>query len=473
MIRLITGKDILENLLSLRFLLSFLLIVTLFTVSGFVFIGKYRQQSSDYWERMNKNTSDFRERSRQLYKLAFYQQEVYRRPQPLTVCADGFEGTLPDSVRFDMFSSELPGIRGRGNFMLPYFSSIDWAFIVSLILSFVALVFSYDCICGEREVGTLRLMLSGSVPRFQILAAKYLGVMITIGVPLLLGLLVNLIIVVSSKDVALGAGAWLKILALVVLSFLYLSVFVLLGLSVSSRVAYAAHSMVILLLVWVVLVVLVPSFGRILAEVSTHTPTAVELERKLTEVSGGMWKNAEQLFGKNAGSMSTDRNWEGNNPPARARLKTAVTNAANALREDHHNRMLAQAFTGRNFTRLSPVVLYQRASEIIAGTGINHCINLCRQVREYQAELKEYVRSKDQEDPNSMHMIFPEEGCAYCWETISHKPVDFDTVPKFQERDVALGESLRLAVWDIGLLAALNMVFFATAFVSFVRYDAR
>ena len=53
------------------------------------------------------------------------------------------------------------------------------------------------------------------------------------------------------------------------------------------------------------------------------------------------------------------------------------------------------------------------------------------------------------------------------------RPVDFDTVPKFQERDLALGQSLKLAIWDIGLLALLSMLFFAASFVSFLRYDVR
>ena len=62
---------------------------------------------------------------------------------------------------------------------------------------------------------------------------------------------------------------------------------------------------------------------------------------------------------------------------------------------------------------------------------------------------------------------------ARSWKTISHKAVDFGTVPKFQERDLGLGKSLQLAIWDIGLLALFNVVFFAAAFVSFLKYDVR
>jgi hypothetical protein len=145
----------------------------------------------------------------------------------------------------------------------------------------------------------------------------------------------------------------------------------------------------------------------------------------------------------------------------------------NKAREDYHNKMLAQAYTGRNLTCISPTVIYKRASEAIAGTGIYRCVNIGRQIKEYQASLKEYIRGKDAEDPDSLHLIYPEEGGARRWRAISHHPVDFETVPKFQEQDLALGQSLKLAIWDIGLLALFNLVFFAASFVSFLRYDPR
>jgi len=134
---------------------------------------------------------------------------------------------------------------------------------------------------------------------------------------------------------------------------------------------------------------------------------------------------------------------------------------------------MAQAFVGRNLTCVSPTVIYQRAAEAVAGTGINHCVDLYQQIKEYQANLKDCIRDKDAEDPNSRHLIFPDEACVLAWRTISHNPVDFATVPKFQERDLELGQSLNLAIWDIGLLALFNLVFFAASFVSFLRYDVR
>ena len=135
--------------------------------------------------------------------------------------------------------------------------------------------------------------------------------------------------------------------------------------------------------------------------------------------------------------------------------------------------MLAQAFAGRSFTCFSPKVIYQRACETIAGTVIKRCSNLFQQIKPYLTELKEYIRSKDSEDPDSLHLLFGDEHEVKTWGAVSKKSVDFDTVPKFQERDLGLGQSLQLAIWDIGLLVLFNLVFFAAAFVSFLRYDVR
>jgi ABC-type transport system involved in multi-copper enzyme maturation permease subunit len=347
------------------------------------------------------------------------------------------------------------------------------AFIISLILSFIALVFTYSSICGEKEAGTLRLMLAGSVPRYKVVAAKYLGVMFTIGIPLCVGLLVNLVIVISSNAISTSPFDWLKILTIILLSFLYLSIFVLLGLFISSRTAHSANCMTVLLLVWVGLVILIPSFGKIISDASGKTPTQAELDRRLAEVKKQSLDDAcSGKFGKNAGVFSS-KHPERCNPPATARWKNAETNAENQVFEGHLNKMMAPAIIGRRFTRISPTVLFQCGCEIIVGTGLVRFNGLYQQVKEYKGNLREYIRSKDSEDNDSLHLICASTQAVRDWKTMSHKPVDFSTVPKFQERDLALGESLQLAIWDIGLLVLFNLVFFAAAFVSFLRYDVR
>jgi len=151
-----------------------------------------------------------------------------------------------------------------------------------------------------------------------------------------------------------------------------------------------------------------------------------------------------------------------------------MTDERNKVIDGHLDKMTAQVVIGRQFTRISPAEIYKQACETIAGTGIKRFSELRRQIRGYQADFKEYIRIKDAEDPNSLHLLFEDvSNTADWWKTMSHEPVVFGTVPKFQERDLNISEALQLAIWDIGLLALFNLVFFAASFVSFLRYDVR
>jgi hypothetical protein len=99
--------------------------------------------------------------------------------------------------------------------------------------------------------------------------------------------------------------------------------------------------------------------------------------------------------------------------------------------DEHVNRMIAQVAIGRQFTRISPAEIYRQACEIIAGTGIQRFSQLCRQRARYQDELKEYIYSRDSEDPASLHLPSDEATPPH---RRSHASVDFDTVPKFRSR---------------------------------------
>ena len=472
MIALIIRKEVLENILSLRFALSLLLVVATFAVGGFAFVSKYQQQMQDYSVDSNRSLTALRNQTTRLYRLALHKQELYRAPKPLTLCVEGFEKSMPNYYRLNAFSKELPQIKGRTNALMFGFFDVDWVFIVSLFLSFAAMVFAHDSLCGEKEAGTLALLLAGSVPRHKILLGKYIAIMLTLGIPLLLGILVNLLIVTRSSAVAIHAGEWLKILVIVLMSFLYLSVFALLSLFVSSLAKRSVISMVVLLFVWVGLVIVIPSSGRTVAQAFHKVPTQVELQRQINEAMGRIWDDCiAGKYGERAGTATPDVNEC--DPEGRARFRNDSAQQRNRMIDEHVNRMITQVAIGRQFTGISPTEIYRRACESIAGTGIQRFSQLCRQTTRYQNDLKDHICSRDNEDSDSLHLPSEDSYAAGMWKTISHQRVDFDGVPRFQEQDLALGQSLKLAIWDIGLLVLFNLAFFTAAFVSFSRYDVR
>ncbi len=472
MIPLIIRKEVLETILSLRFTLSLLLIVATFAVGGFAFVSKYEQQVQDYSVDSNRSLAALRDRTSRLYRLALHKQDIYRAPKSLTLCVEGFEKSMPNYYRLNAFSKELPQIKGRTNALMFGFFDVDWVFIVSLFLSFGAMVFAHDSLCGEKEAGTLALLLAGSVPRHKILLGKYIAIMLTLGIPLLLGILVNLLIVTRSNSVAIHTGEWLKIPVIVLTSFLYLSIFALLSMFVSSRAKRSVISMVVLLFIWVGLVIVIPSSGRTMAQGFQKVPTQVELQRQVGDATSRLSEDCiAGKYGEKAGTATPDGNEC--DPEGRARFRNDATQLANRMIDEHINRMIAQVAAGRHFTGISPAEIYRRACESIAGTGIQRFSQLCRQTVRYQDDFRDYICTRDNEDPASLHLPCEDSYAAGMWKAMSHQPVDFDTVPRFQERDLALGQSLKLAIWDIGLLGLFNLAFFTAAWISFMRYDVR
>ena len=92
--------------------------------------------------------------------------------------------------------------------LLPNSTQMDWAFLIGVVLSFAAILFTFDAISGERARGTLRLMLANSVPRHVLLGGKFLGALISIGLPFLMAVLVNLFLLYTSGSIQLGKSDW-------------------------------------------------------------------------------------------------------------------------------------------------------------------------------------------------------------------------------------------------------------------------
>jgi len=463
MVLTIIKKETIANITSLKYFLTILLMIIIFTASGFVFVNRYAQEVNNFSINYNKNLSILNDRSKNFSKAADYRQTIYRKPKLTQLFCDGFEKTLPNTIKMDIYSIDNPKIAGRTNFFFSRLTNVDWVFIISLILSFAALILSFDSFSKERERGTLSLVLSNTIPRDKLILGKYISAVLTLMIPLVIGLLINLIII-SLFGLTLNGSQWLKIIVFMGISMLYLSIFLLLGILVSSRSSKSSSSIVILLFIWVILVIILPACGRIISENLVKVPLRSEVDKRIREAYQEIIENSER-YGKNAG-YSGDPTRE--NPPARERLFEAMTDAKNRINEEYYNQTISQADIGRNITKISPVVIYQSVSEAIIGSGVSRIRNLYEQLKRYQEILKNFYVDADKEYPDSRHAFIPRNP-----KFLSQKPVDYNSIPKFSEQDVSVGNALKIAVWDIGALFFLNILLFLIVHVSFLRCDVR
>ena len=104
------------------------------------------------------------------------------------------------------------------------------------------------------------------------------------------------------------------------------------------------------------------------------------------------------------------------------------------LNKERLNAQMAQAELGKKLTRISPAAIAQYAIESLAATGLSRHQDFVKQAQRYASELREFLVETDLADPESPHAIGVAEGA-------SEKPVDFEAVPKFEDR-LTFGGSL-------------------------------
>jgi hypothetical protein len=448
MIRRILWKELLANLRSLRLSLTFILLVLSMMIAGFVFAQKYQQMIDDHSRDVNTNMQRTRDTVNSLNDLAFHSYYLYKSPNSVRLCAEGREKYTPNS--FEITIGKIDGMenRARVNFLRARLGDLDWAFIIGVIVSFAAIILTYDAISGEREDGTLKLMMSNSVSRASIVLGKYLGGIISLLIPLAAAIMLNLIIVLI-LGVNFTAEQWGRIGVISSISLVYISCFLMLGLFVSSITRNS-----------------IPSSGRIVAgKIQEATPGGI-VSRRL----GDAWSQVGDRY------PDDTFNWNWNyEPPVpeqvirRGKATWEIAEVQDRIRGDHREEMLGQLRLAQNLMRISPMMTYTFLCEAVAGTGSFRSESFIAQVEKFRNEWREWIFSEDKKDKDSFHILSNER-----WtRSYSQKEPDFEHLPRFSEEFPSLGDSLQSGLLDLYILILFNVLFFMLSYMVFMKYDVR
>ncbi|RKU16398.1 hypothetical protein C6503_12280 [Candidatus Poribacteria bacterium] len=468
----IVQRELFQQFNSLRFMFALLLIVFLMILNAIGHIKQYETRQIEYRQQVSTAVERLEKNSDNLYDLVVRGPgELSKQPSKLAFCAQGSEDYLPTSVLGWSAGWERRGVSGlwrlmydvsppiTGTDIFPTFLKIDWILIISIVLSFLALVFTFDAISGEVERGTLRLTLSNPVARGTVLAGKFLSILMSLGVVLLVGILMNLLL--FSGTLQLNGQEWGRIVGISVVSLMYLSIFIALGLFVSSVTSHSATSLVILLLLWVIWVLLIPAtFGTILSGLNQplstqdHKAQRSSQRKEITEryEARGVYDHVPSRV----------------RPPTDATLLWAEflneeRQADIRLNKEFLTTRIHQIQVAREFNRISPTAIVQYAVESLAGTGFQRHLNFLKNAERYADAFNDFLIAADRADPDSLHVPFVREG-------MSDKPVSFESIPKFQD-SVRLGDAFKGAILDVMLLLLFPTVLFAAAHVSFQRKE--
>ena len=458
----ITKRELYNNLNSLRFALTTVLLLALMVTNAVRHIREHPTRVQKYRDAITESLGQLTSHADvSLYRLA--QQgpgTLYKKPSPLYFCAEGGESLLPDRVeggtrsQTRFWALNYPDTNINMKNVGPDVSQIDWVFIIGYILSLIALIFTFDAISGEREHGTLRLMLANSIPRHTVLIGKFLGALISTSIPFMLAVLVNLLMLSSASAVHLNIQAWGRIGIILFIALLYTCLFLALGLLVSARVQRSAVSLVILLLTWVTFVVFMPSTLASLASGFSSSMARHEYFDRY----GQSYHKLRRTW-RYAWYQSDDEKML----RIRGEWHTKMAISEERVNGAYLTFKISQVQRARAITRISPAALLQHLFEAFAGTGLDRHQQFIENVQRYAREYREFVVDMERGDPESRHIMGVREG-------MSQKSVNPEAVPRFEDT-LNIGKDFNTAATELMLLTLFVVVLLAGTYLAFVRVE--
>jgi ABC-type transport system involved in multi-copper enzyme maturation permease subunit len=261
-----------DNLRSLRFQLSLVILLLFFIGNGLVYTWKgervaiENEQVAAAGEKVYASVETVSDAVGKRYRILSYQTGT-------EFIAEAGSDWFPYALNLTPRTQGWQGFgSSRGtNWWLRRFEVVDWAFIVRYVISFLAIALTYNAISGERESGTLRLLLANPLPRAHVLVAKYLAHLVSLVTAVAVGALVSLLMLSLSGSVALGGRVALLFVLFLAMTAVYASIFLLLGLAASAATGRSSTSLVALILVWALLIVVIPQTSRLIAVTTVET----------------------------------------------------------------------------------------------------------------------------------------------------------------------------------------------------------
>lgn len=463
--KLLTGFWLKQQMKQGRLIVIYMLAIILFFVSGIIYSGRYEEniRTQGEWERNAVSRIENVETPDEAIGSGF---SAYMSYSPLRFLADNNLEGVPTYRRVEANVADIPETAGYRKQETHGLWDIDIIFLVSVVFSFLSVVITFDGICGEKESGTLKLLLSTGASRSKIVLSKICASTLALVIPLVFGLLIQITIMSFNNAFELSSNNFIALGLVIVYSILFLMFFVALGVTVSSLTRSSITSLVILLLIWVSLVVVIPGLAKPLAKEMVKIDTPEDLSKKRASLedefmdemirTGAVDRPREMAMLDN---FKGERIWNENMGRMNSRRQ--------AIYNEQLRGMILQADVSRSVARISPVMIYKIALSNIAATDLKTVLDFNKQTLQYQQVLKNFIREQDSKDPESPHLL-NSDGRGY----ISVKPLQVP-VPKFEYRAPAIGSRFMDSLMDLLILFALAMALVMTSVIAINRYDVR
>jgi ABC-type transport system involved in multi-copper enzyme maturation permease subunit len=470
MLRDIIKKEIQDTIMSPRFVFTFLLCTILILLAVYTGINNYQAESKEHSAALALNKKNLE--SQQSYGvLSQLGTKINRKPQVLSTIVSGIWEAVGRVATVNIaYDPNLTESKYSSNPIFAVFGPLDLSFIVKIVLSLFAILFTYDAIVGEKERGTLKLALSNRVPRDRLILGKAIGGFVSLLIPLVIPMVLGLLILMIYPNISLAGDDWSRIALIFLMFLLYLSVFFTLGLFVSARTSRSSTSFLFLLFIWVTFVTIIPKAsvmiaGQIKSIPSVHEITA-QKDAYLQEIQKEAIAEQSEYFKDNprpgADKPEERKRWDDEvrkwAEEFQKRMTGKIDERNAAIERDYQAKMRQQQRLAVNLSRVSPASALMFSSMSLARTGVSEHDKFLNSVRSYKPIFTKWVSEKQMRSLNIGGQ--------------QPKP-DLSDMPQHEFIPEGLADSVKSILPDIFLMIFLIILFFVGAYVSFLRYDVR
>jgi len=516
----IARKEFLLNLMTFKFVIGTAVCIVLMAVFMPGLVSDYRERLLNHNGNVALNEAEFQ-------KVKVYNNltpTVYRVPTVLSVFSKGIVDRLENAERIDL--DEVSGAEtgvGEANTLLSVFPALDVTLILKIVISVLALLMAYDVVSGEREQGTLRLVLSNTTPRHQVLLGKLLAGWMTLAVPVTVAFIVALLILLASNAVSLSGAEWLRIALMYIVSLVFVGAMFNLGLLVSSVSRGSAISLVFALLLWLCMTAILPNASahiaaqlrpiespeqfaaRLKAITSQRDQEIAALTRDIQEGEGTSRSDGTGAFGNglivfaNKPFMDYLRQIYPITEPQKIQCIDKLLDVKAA----YLSGLVRQKELADTLAGITPIILCERLMSTLAGTDFGNFGSFKNRVRTYRHEVADYIRDKTENFTSPIYFTPSKEGDQERFFATYFTPYDqaqdkaekakfyeiamqkyqqaatdaptlaLEDFPAFTYRSQSLMATLQQAIPTAGLLIFEGLLFFALSFAAFLRYDVR
>ena len=472
----IVRKELLDQLLSLRFAIACGVCLLVFLLSAVVLTRDYREAMSTY----NMNRVMHRNELQQRTGIWSLNEGVtVDRPLNLmNTLVRGLSKELTESVRVQSGNRLDFPESWEQNPVLSLFPPVDYVFIVGVIMSLLALAFAYDTVSGEAETGVLKLLMSYSAPRDLVLLGKWLGGYLALIAPFTVSFVLALLVILLFPDVEPDGESSLALLALYGLALLYLGAVYSLGLFVSCRTRLASTSITVLLLLWVTLILAVPNMAPYVVSQVVPIPSAEEVDREKQALRQERQRRSRAIIEEEQERLGGQSAWADEGVQERLRAVAEENQAEMQKIEDSfRSQVSGQTRLSGILARLSPLTSFNLAAFDLAASGIAQEERWVEGLEAFGDTWQEY----SQEKQRAFHEFIESQRSASADGSISmmitsadmeaFNNVDLSDAPRFHFSHMGVSDRLASIYVDLALLALWNVAFFMLAYLSFLRYD--